>query len=250
MKWLFVLAVLLNIAFFSYNNFYGQKEIIKTIEPVNSGENQIVLLNELDSEELKKLQEKVFPSKQIPQYIPQETAVSDSDVDSETGSPETAIEAEVPKTICYLIGPFTKQGINQIRFVLEKDFQNNLSFEIETTSAATYYRIYIPPLKDKVKIKEVLAKLNNVGLTDHYVMSIDGRKNAIALGVFRNRNAAENIALTANKAGFATTIEAISDDKNSQYKLRLLFDLGLDMSKFQELISSKNIELTECKNKG
>ncbi len=81
-------------------------------------------------------------------------------------------------------------------------------------------------------------------------MSIDGRKNAIALGVFKQKKAAEKIAAIAKRVGLSTTIEAISNDKNSLYKLHINFQKNHDISKYHELIKQKNLESIVCENKG
>ncbi len=148
--------------------------------------------------------------------------------------------------ICFKLGPFNKNELDNVKYTLEKLYSNKLSFGIETTSKITYYRIYIPPLESREHRKQALAHLDNNGMTDHYVMSIDGRKNAIALGVFKKREAAEKVAARANKLGFSTTIEAISDDKNSLYNLQLIFQPDEDLKELNKLVKQKQLKLTEC----
>jgi len=155
-------------------------------------------------------------------------------------------EAEIKK-ICFKLGPFNKKELDNVKFTLEKLYSNKLSFGIETTSKITYYRIYIPPLESREHRKQALAHLDNNGMTDHYVMSIDGRKNAIALGVFKKREAAEKVAARANKLGFSTTIEAISDDKNSLYNLQLIFLADENLKELNTLVKQKQLKLTECR---
>jgi len=163
---------------------------------------------------------------------------------------ETIIAEDTGKIInlCYTLGPLTKIVMDDIRLELEKEYNNQLSFGIETTSPTTYYRIYIPPLKSKDKIKETLELLEKNDLNDHYVMSIDGRKNAIALGVFKKKDAAEKVAARVKNVGLSTTIEAISNDKNSLYTLHVIFQKTHDISKYQELIKQKNLESSSCLN--
>lgn len=261
MKWLFILAALLNIAFFSYHGIYaGENGSTKSIAR-HTGKNQIVRLVELSPDQLNKLQQKTVFPKQSNRRLTESKAISDAEPLAKTEQQnvlpsgksmvenDSAIitEAEdIAKIICYMLGPFSKNKMQEIRLILEKEYQNQLSFGIETTSTSTYYRIYIPPLENKAKIKETLAKLDKNGLKDHYVMSIDGRKNAIALGVFKKRSAAERVAVKADKAGYSTTIEAITDDKNSQYKLQLFFKENQDLTGFEELLKQKNLKSTEC----
>ncbi len=153
------------------------------------------------------------------------------------------------KTInsCFMLGPFKKQILDIIKLELEQLYANRISFGIETTSKITYYRIYIPPLKSKELRNEALSRLDKHGMTDHYVMSIDGRKNAIALGVFKKRTAAEKVAARANKLGFSTTIEAISDDKNSLYNLQLELQSDEPLDPLNNLIEKKQLKLSQCR---
>ncbi len=254
MKWLFIVVALLNIAYGAYNLFFAQGSKLNSSNVALADKSQIVKLNELDANALKELQDKVLPSKQIIDEI----EVSESiDEPNEIETIVDIIQDSVPENelnleenLCYKLGPFTKSVMNDIRSLLEVEYKNQLSFGIETTSDITYYRIYIPPIQDKAKIKETLANLDKNNLKDHYVMSIDGRKNAIALGVFKERSAAETVASQAAKIGLSTTIEAISDDKNSLYQLMVIFQKGQETNRYQEIILQKELISVQCDNKG
>ena len=235
MKWLLIIALLLNIIFYGYNTFFLEKT---TEEPKavssTSEKKQMILLSELDANELKELQAKSSPGTDLQKIL-----------DPQKADAETKISAIEPKH-CFKLGPFNKQKMDEIKLTLEKLYQNQLSFGIETTSAITYYRIYIPPVESKEKRNETISILDKSGMKDHYVMSIDGRKNAIALGVFKKRSAAESIAAKAKGIGLATTIEAISDDKDSLYNLQLEFQDKTDLAAYNSLISKQKIKSAKC----
>lgn len=257
MKWLFIIAALLNVAFFAYNSFYEKDVTAQSTVPKVSGKNQIILLSELDASELKNLQSKVSSKKSLPQQESQfqsfaEPSDTELSPESKSDEAENVSESDLPEAIeeieslCFTVGPLNKQVLDDLRLTLEKEYKNKLSFRIETTSATTYYRIYIPPVESKEIRNNTLALLDKHGLEDNYVMSIDGRKNAIALGVFKKRSAAETIAAKANKIGLSTTIEAISDDKNSLYKLQLMFQKNLDMKPYNDLLETNKLESLKC----
>jgi hypothetical protein len=149
---------------------------------------------------------------------------------------------------CFKLGPFSKEELEELKIELEKKYPNRLSFEIATTSTPTYYRIYIPPLNSTEEISLVLKKLDDNGLTDHYVMSINGRQNAIAIGVFKKRHAAEKVAKKAKLIGYLPTIEAVTNDKNSQYNLILDFLDVNDVLKFKQKMETKMLEYKACGN--
>ena len=285
MKWVFVSVLLINAVYFIYNTFHNVDSNTNNQSLASQDKSQLVLLEELDKTELNALQNKVTlidTTEQISTAdLTVENTVSDTnqlidkeketiidkdkeaiidkdkeaiiDKDKETIidiDKETIIAEDTGKMInlCYTLGPLTKIVMDDIRLELEKEYNNQLSFGIETTSPTTYYRIYIPPLKSKDKIKETLELLEKNDLNDHYVMSIDGRKNAIALGVFKKKDAAEKVAARVKNVGLSTTIEAISNDKNSLYTLHVIFQKTHDISKYQELIKQKNLESSSCLN--
>jgi len=254
MKWLFIIVALLNIAYGAYNLFIAEDVKFKSTDIGSTDKTQIVQLNELDATTLKRLQDKALPSKEIIDEIKSsksldKTSEKESIVDNvEDDLPQPTLNSE--ENLCYKLGPFTKDVMNEVRVLLDAEYKNQLSFGIETTSDITYYRIYIPPIQNKAQIKETLSILDKNGLKDHYVMSIDGRKNAIALGVFKERSAAEKVANTAANIGLSTTIEAISDDKNSLYQLMVIFQKGQETSRYQEIILEKQLISTQCDNKG
>ncbi len=318
MKWLFYIAVILNIAYFAYNLSYKDTLIIPESSLTQSSDKSIVLLEELNnndsnfdqaiqSEQNKGIestevsqnnntaidqdldetaeteQKSVLPAQQDTAYItsieilnkPVSTDLQEQESENQGSKPQQGSEilaipskdqkdmqaiavntAQIQNqtkennqqtiTNCLMLGPFKKQDLDIIKLELEQLYTNRISFGIETTSKITYYRIYIPPLKSKELRKQALSRLDQNGMTDHYVMSIDGRKNAIALGVFKKRTAAEKVAARANKLGFSTTIEAISDDKNSLYNLQLELQSNEPLDSLNSLIEKKQLKLTQC----
>ncbi len=319
MKWLFYIAVLLNIAYFAYNLSYKDTLIIPESSLTQSSDKSIVLLEELNNNdsnfdqgiqsgqkksiestevsqnkntaidqdlvETAEIEQKsVLPEKQNTAYItsieilnkPVSTDLQEQESENQGSKPQQSSESSTePKKVqqvkqttavnaaqkqnqtrkndqqtiinCFMLGPFKKQEVDIIKLELEQLYANRISFGIETTSKITYYRIYIPPLKSRKLRNEALSRLDQNGMTVHYVMSIDGRKNAIALGVFKKREAAEKAAARAYKLGFSTTIEAISDDKNSLYNLQLELQSDEPLDPLNSLIEKKQLKLTQCR---
>lgn len=55
------------------------------------------------------------------------------------------------------------------------------------------YWVYIPPLKNKAAANRKIAELKALGVTEYFVVQVAGRwHNAISLGVFKSREAAQN----------------------------------------------------------
>lgn len=238
MKWLFFLFLMVNIAYFSYSTYFTNDD--RTIKKIQSSvsEKQIKLLNEVDFSELKKVQETKI-------------ALSTTEINESTIIPVLPIDRShmVSSNQCFKIGPIDKTSMDEIRLILENKYANHISFEIEVTSAITYHRIYIPPQKTRSIIDSILKKLDDNDLNDHYVMSIDGRKNAIALGVFKNRKTAEEIATKVKYLGFSTTIESITKDKNSLYNLQFEFNDNQGLEFYNKFIFENKLKSLPCKNK-
>ncbi len=226
MKLVFIAVLLINILFFVYQFFFSNN--LNTEENIPATDkSQIVLIKELNEVQLKKLQSSFIPN-----------------TDVIVKSPEDEVA-----NICYTLGPFKRKIMIEIRSKLDILYHKKLSFEIQTTSKSTYYRIYIPPIENKVEIDKALLKLSKNSLNDHYVMTLDGRKNAIALGVYKQKTTAEKIANKAKLIGFSTIIEAITKDKNSLYRLNVYFKKSDNMKAYKKIIKQKKLKSIICSNK-
>ncbi len=246
MKLIFIGVLFINILFFIYNTFFTtDTDSIKQTISIKD-KSQIVLIKELNSEQLEKLQASP-PNKDKPaieDHLSVDKMLADAKQEN-LGISDILVQDKV-KNVCYSLGPFSKKVMNEVRSELEEKYSRQLSFDIQTTSATTYYRIYIPPINDKAEISAALLKLNKNGLDDHYVMTLNGRKNAIALGVYKQKNTAEEIAQRAKDIGFTTIVEAISKDKDSLYNLKIHFKSNNDMTDYNKLIEEKNLQSTLC----
>ena len=152
MKLIFIGVLFINILFFIYNTFFTtDNDSIKQTISIKD-KSQIVLIKELDSEQLEKLQASL-PNKEKP-TIEDHLSVDKISADAKQenlGISDIPIQDKV-KNVCYSLGPFSKKVMNEVRSELEQKYSRQLSFEIQTTSATTYYRIYIPPINDKAEI--------------------------------------------------------------------------------------------------
>ncbi|MGA7750043.1 MAG: SPOR domain-containing protein [Gallionella sp.] len=55
------------------------------------------------------------------------------------------------------------------------------------------YLVYIPPLRNKAAVNRKVAELKALGVSEYFIVQIEGRwHNAISLGVFKTRDAAQN----------------------------------------------------------
>ena len=236
MRWLFFIFFIANITYFGYFNYFLKANEQNISVKKATVDNQIQLLSEVDSGQLKKLS--VDDNQMLTKEINEVIAVA-APIDRSNN---------VSSRQCFKLGPIDKKSMDEMRLILEKIYVNNISFEITATSPITYHRIYIPPQKDRATINNILVKLDENDLTDHYVMSVDGRKNAIALGVFKKRKTAEEIATKVNYLGYSTAIESITKDKNSLYNILFEFTDNQDLYFFDKFLVQNNLKYSACEN--
>jgi hypothetical protein len=67
------------------------------------------------------------------------------------------------------------------------------------------YWVYMPPLRNKNAVKRKIGELKALGITEYFVIPGSGQwQNAISLGVFKTREAAENFLHALNTKGVHT----------------------------------------------
>jgi len=67
------------------------------------------------------------------------------------------------------------------------------------------YWVYMPPLRNKAAVKRKIGELKTLGITEYFVVQGSGHwMNAISLGVFKTREAAENFLHALNTKGVRT----------------------------------------------
>ena len=67
------------------------------------------------------------------------------------------------------------------------------------------YWVYMPPLKNKTAVKRKIGELKALGINEYFVIPGSGQwQNAISLGVFKTREAAENFLHALNTKGVRT----------------------------------------------
>ena len=96
------------------------------------------------------------------------------------------------------------------------------------------YWVYVPPLKDKAAISQKLAQLKARGVTEHFVVQETGEwLNAISLGVFKTREAAQKFlqeliakdvktAQVGERAGKTKTTVFVINRLNAEKRSKLL----------------------------
>ena len=114
-------------------------------------------------------------------------------------------ESTKPKTlICLEWGDFSGSDLTRAAAALsalqlaDKISQRQIERDIG-------YWVYIPPLKNKAAVNRKIGELKALGVSDYFVVQGSGHwLNAISLGVFKTRDAAQNFLHVLNTKGVRT----------------------------------------------
>ena len=88
------------------------------------------------------------------------------------------------------------------------------------------YWVYIPPLRNKAAVHRKIAELKALGVREYFVVQISGHwLNAISLGMFKTRDAAQNFLHDLNTKGVRT---ARVGERASKLKATLFMLNGVD----------------------
>lgn len=149
---------------------------------------------------------------------------------SEVAAPQSAVASSVPVAAsealaCMEWGEFSGPDLARVKAALAGlklgDRLNRR--EIEYSSG---YWVYIPPLKDRAGVAQKVEQLKARGVEEYFVVQEAGAMfNAISLGVFRTREAAQNFVneLHARDVGSAQVGE-----RNSKLKATVFVLSGLN----------------------
>jgi hypothetical protein len=118
--------------------------------------------------------------------------------------PPAPADAEPGKLICLEWGDFSGSDLARAKAALsalqlaDKLGQRQIERDIG-------YWVYMPPLRNKAAVKRKIGELKALGITEYFVVQGSGHwTNAISLGVFKTREAAENFLHALNTQGVRT----------------------------------------------
>jgi len=105
----------------------------------------------------------------------------------------TSVNPEQNKLFCLEWGDFSGEDLKKVNIELEKLKLGDKLGQREIEQDTGFW-VYMPPLKTKAKVRQKVRELKNLGVTEYYVVSGKGKwRNAISLGVFKTKEAAEKL---------------------------------------------------------
>lgn len=162
-------------------------------------------------------------------------------------SPDT--EAGVAQAICYRLGPFSSSARAELAENILVQQQLEVDLETEESSEDRYW-VLLPAQPSFSEARRVEGLLRQKGVSDLQVLTFAGRKNAISLGVYRNRAIAEARVTKLEQMGYRPQMDVIPR-KRSRHWLNIVMNQGNSLSDkvMPEILSIQEVRLEQrqCK---
>jgi len=108
-------------------------------------------------------------------------------------SPDPSVNSEKNKLFCLEWGDFSGENLKKTILELSK-LKLGDKLQQREIEQGTGFWVYMPPLKNRTRVKMKIHELKNLGVHEYYVISDKGKwKNAISLGIFKTQAAAQNL---------------------------------------------------------
>jgi len=123
--------------------------------------------------------------------------------------PEPAQRNPAPAAVarCYTIGPFREiDAIANARRRLA-DLGITSGQRVRSEREFFGYSVYLPPRASREDARALTRELRARGITDYYIMSDRELRNAVSLGLFRERRHAERLHRKVTALGFSPRLE-------------------------------------------
>lgn len=200
MRLLFLFVLLLNLAFFVWIH---NRQTVQPVSPPAAEKNidPLVLLRERDSS--------AKPEQKTPENLSKqrnEKPAQPQDVQQDNPA-GPAIPSAVNPPTCYTAGPFvTAREAADVADKL-KPLGIEVRQRVSESNELSAYWVYLPPFQSRERAQEATRELARRGVKDYFVVSAAGKENAVSLGVFSTREAAERRRNEIAKLGYAPALD-------------------------------------------
>ncbi|HET6655308.1 MAG TPA: SPOR domain-containing protein [Gammaproteobacteria bacterium] len=150
-----------------------------------------------------------------PAPVAVQPAAATADVPSERPSGAVADAA-----VCAEFGPFAEHlGATAVAAALG---QRGAQFAITShaTSVIGSFRVYFPPYPTAAAAEDMGARLRRAGVKDVYIIPGGAQRNAVSVGVFKDRDGAERRRRHLNELGFEPQVEPLERHDETRYWIR------------------------------
>jgi hypothetical protein len=216
MKTLFLFFLLLNAAYF-YFQTSAEDDSATTVllkQPqLPAGSKPLVLLRERGLRGVESGQVATASSKNSSQ----ETAVNQAKQVLANKTPELSakprekkITLEPKKSVeaaCFTFGPFAESGLADRAVEAASALGVTVDRRQESQRTPKGYWVYLPPSSSYQAAKRKVTEMKKKGLKDLFIMGKGSQKNAISLGLFKNKEAAEDRFTQVKQLGLKAAFE-------------------------------------------
>lgn len=225
MKTLFLFFLLINAAYFYFQNSVEDDAVSNALlkQPeLPSGVKPLVLLRErgLGAAESRKAvktpskKDEGTPAEQVnksSQSTKLTKVVETQPKRAEKKVPQIAVAKKKPRksaeVVCFTLGPFAKERSADKAVKSASALAVSVQRRQESRRTPKGYWVYLAPSKSYKAAKRKVAQLQKRGVKDLFIMGKGGRKNAISLGLFKNKDVAEKRLKQVKKLGLKVSFE-------------------------------------------
>lgn len=215
MRQLFLVVLLLNIAFYYWQNKQAelpQSTVESSVDStLPSNVEPILLLSEVDQSDTRNRDS----GQQV--STPPAHAETKSPLPPPRQQARQADNQPLPKT-CYLLGPFDQDSwLQQIAMLLEARNLNVRRYRGAERVADTYW-IYIP-LASQSAAQKTLGEVRNNGILDSALVRLGDNRYAISMGLYRHRESADRRLEHLKSLGYAAELKERYKNKHGNWLL-------------------------------
>lgn len=161
-------------------------------------------------------------------------------------TPPVALPATAEAAQCVSLGPFpdaasaAKAGAS-----LSSQSTRQRTREI-AGKAATGYQVTLPPSVDRASAQALAGRIGAAGFEDFLVVASGEQANAVALGRYGSREAAERRQSALQAAGFPAQLQAIGAESAAQWWLDLAVAPGTNDQQLKTLAAAAQARSLDC----
>jgi hypothetical protein len=148
--------------------------------------------------------------------------------------PDTALAAVKPFVAdsCYTLGPFRE--LDKLRALTRvlSDYVAEVSFRSHIENEQSLYWVYISPAKDQAAARKLGEKLVSNKIRDYYIINSGDKQNGLSLGHFRDKERAMGLIEKIRKIGLDPALEPIFKSYTVywlDYRVRTRRDIPADL---------------------
>lgn len=231
MRAVFLFFLLVNAAYFyTQSDFFRDDKapIILQKQKLPDGVNRLTLLRERGLGVTPKATEKPAPIP--PEELEKLQEVEKGEVETSNDSQEEEAISEAPKStqmVCFTLGPFAQASTAGRTAEAISALGVTVNRRQTSQRRPRGYWVYLPAFKTYDAAKKRVDELQKKGLKDMFIMGKGDHKNAVSLGLYRRKSAADERYQQVKKMGLSVNIE-------TQYRVTKLAWLDMEVPDDQE----------------